>query len=223
MYYGTEANCISELCMRKFVFHKLCANLRHRGLLVDTFHVTLEEQVAMFIHVVGHNWKNISIGFEFYRPGETDSRYFNAVLDALCLLSRGVICIRTIETHSKITSSSRFHPYFEGCIGALDGTHIPACVPIHMQDRFRGGKSFPTQNVLAAVDFDLRFTYVLAGWEGSAHDSYVLQDALSRPNGLKIPEGKYFLADAGFVARPSILFPGLMIRPSLCWIGALNT
>ena len=26
----------------------------------------------------------------------------------------------------------------------------------------------PTQNVLAVVDFDLHFTYVLAGWEGSA-------------------------------------------------------
>jgi hypothetical protein len=43
--------------------------------------------------------------------------------------------------------------------------------------------------VLAIVDFDLRFTYVLTGWEGSAHDSFVLQDALSRPSGLKIPEG----------------------------------
>ena len=52
-----------------------------------------------------------------------------------------------------------------------------------------GRKHYPTQNVLAAVDFDLRFTYVLAGWEGSAHDSFVLQDALSRPSGLKIPEG----------------------------------
>ncbi len=58
-----------------------------------------------------------------------------------------------------------------------------------MQDRFRGRKHYPTQNVLAAVDFDLRFTYVLAGWEGSAHDSFVLQDALSRPSGLQIPEG----------------------------------
>jgi hypothetical protein len=64
-----------------------------------------------------------------------------------------------------------------------------AYVPIHMQDRFRGRKSIPTQNVLAAVDFDLRFVYVLAGWEDSAHDSYVLQDALARPTGLKIPEG----------------------------------
>jgi len=59
-----------------------------------------------------------------------------------------------------------------------------------MQGRFRGRKSIPTQNVLAAVDFDLRFIYVLAGWEGSAHDSYVLEDALRRPAGLKIPEGR---------------------------------
>ena len=44
-------------------------------------------------------------------------------------------------------------------------------------------------NVLAAVDFDLRFTYVLAGWEGSAHDVIVLRDALDRPTGLKVPEG----------------------------------
>ena len=72
----------------------------------------------------------------------------------------------------------------------MDGTHIPACVPFHMCDRFRGRKSITTQNVLAAVDFDIRFIYVLAGWEGSAHDSYVLQDALSHPNGLKIPESR---------------------------------
>lgn len=50
-----------------------------------------------------------------------------------------------------------------------------------MMDKFRGRKSYPSQNVLAVVDFDLRFTYVLAGWEGSAHDSLVLKDALSRP------------------------------------------
>ncbi|KAF0926248.1 hypothetical protein E2562_022076, partial [Oryza meyeriana var. granulata] len=36
--------------MRKVVFHKLCAELRLRGLLMDTYHVTIEEQLAMFIH-----------------------------------------------------------------------------------------------------------------------------------------------------------------------------
>ena len=43
--------------------------------------------------------------------------------------------------------------------------------------------------MLAAVDFDLRFTYVLAGWEGSAHDALILTDALQRPDGLKVPQG----------------------------------
>jgi hypothetical protein len=42
---------------------------------------------------------------------------------------------------------------------------------------------------MAAVDFDLRFTYVLAGWEGSAHDALILSDALQRSDGLRVPAG----------------------------------
>jgi hypothetical protein len=47
------------------------------------------------------------------------------------------------------------------------------------------------------VDFDLRFTYVIAGWEGSAHDASILAESFSRPNGLTIPDGKFYLRDAG--------------------------
>jgi hypothetical protein len=36
--------------------------------------------------------------------------------------------------------------------------------------------------------FDLKFTYVLASWEGSAYDSRVLEDALSREDRLKMPQ-----------------------------------
>ena len=43
--------------------------------------------------------------------------------------------------------------------------------------------------MLATITFDLKLCYVLAGWEGSAHDSRVLDDALHRSRGLKIPEG----------------------------------
>jgi hypothetical protein len=43
---------------------------------------------------------------------------------------------------------------------------------------------------MAAVDFNLRFTYVLAGWEETAHDALVLRDASERENGLRVPEGK---------------------------------
>ena len=58
-----------------------------------------------------------------------------------------------------------------------------------MQQAFRGRKHNPTQNVMAAVDFDLKFTYVLAGWEGSAHDALILADAIDRNDGFIVLEG----------------------------------
>jgi hypothetical protein len=32
------------------------------------------------------------------------------------------------------------------------------------------GESTTSEDVLAAIDFDIKFTYVLAGWAGSIHD-----------------------------------------------------
>ena len=62
-------------------------------------------------------------------------------------------------------------------------------MPPEIQGRFRGHKDGTTQNVLAAISLDLKFTYVLAGWEGSAHDSHVLNDAFVRLGRFSIPEG----------------------------------
>ncbi|KAK3163290.1 hypothetical protein QOZ80_1AG0001740 [Eleusine coracana subsp. coracana] len=82
------------------------------------------------------------------------------------------------------------------CIGAIDGTHIHARVPARIAAAFRGRKHYTTQNVLAAVDFDLRFTYVLAGWEGSTHDAHILADALERDDGLRVPPDEVFPDEA---------------------------
>ena len=50
-------------------------------------------------------------------------------------------------------------------------------------------KDGTTQNVLDAISFDLKFTFVLVGWKGSGHDFRVLNDAFARPGGFSIPEG----------------------------------
>jgi hypothetical protein len=42
---------------------------------------------------------------------------------------------------------------------------------------------------MVAVGFDLKFSYVLAGWEGSAHDATVLEDTIKREDGFTIPQG----------------------------------
>ncbi|XP_073138098.1 uncharacterized protein [Henckelia pumila] len=64
----------------------------------------------------------------------------------------------------------------------------------------------------AACNFDLEFIYVLSGWEGSAHDLSVLTDALSRNNGLKVPQGKFFLVDGGYPNRRQFLAPFRGVR-----------
>jgi hypothetical protein len=37
----------------------------------------------------------------------------------------------------------------------------------------------------------MKFTYVLAGWEGSASYSRIIENALTRKDPLKIPNGKW--------------------------------
>ena len=51
----------------------------------------------------------------------------------------------------------------QDCVGAIDGTHVRAFVSPEIQGRFHGRKDGTMQNVLAAISFDLKFTYVLAG------------------------------------------------------------
>lgn len=91
------------------------------------------------------------------------------------------------------------YPYFKDAISAADGTHIPAKVPTADVARFRNRKGGVSQNVLAICTFGLFFSCVIPGWEGSAHDGRVLHWALS--HGLEVPEGKYFLVDAGYTLR----------------------
>lgn len=65
-------------------------------------------------------------------------------------------------------------------------------VPNRDAPRYRGHKGYPTINVLVACTFDLKFTYVLSGWEGTTSDSRIIKDALTRDDKLLIPEGKIF-------------------------------
>ena len=76
-------------------------------------------------------------------------------------------------------------------MGAIDATHVHARVLAKIAAAFRGRNHYTSQNVLAAVDFNLKFTYVLAGWEGSPHDALILADAIERDDGLRVPQGNF--------------------------------
>ena len=102
-------------------------------------------------------------------------------------------------------------PFFKDCIGALDGTHIPCRPASNDAKPYRNRKGFMSQNVLAACSFDLKFCYVLPGWEGSACDGTVLSDAINE-KGFSVPPGKYYLGDAGYPLRTYCLTPYRGVR-----------
>ncbi|KAJ0035630.1 hypothetical protein Pint_25813 [Pistacia integerrima] len=55
--------------------------------------------------------------------------------------------------------------------------------------RYRSRKSEIATNVLSVCTPDMQFIYVLPRWEGFAADGRVLRDAITRGNGLKVPQG----------------------------------
>jgi hypothetical protein len=75
---------------------------------------------------------------------------------------------------------------------------------------------------LGVVNFDTIFQNVLAGWEGSSHDSRVLQDA--RNKGLPFVLGKFHLGDVGCALAMRCLVPYRGVRYHLKeWIAGGRT
>jgi hypothetical protein len=106
----------------------------------------------------------------------------------------------------EIAKDDKYNTFFVDCLGALDGTHIDVHCSLVDQPRYRNRKGHLTQNVLAACNFDMEFTYILAGWEGSAHDGAVYRSA-QHSHGFITPPGKYWLGDAGYSNTDTILTP----------------
>ncbi|KAJ6291019.1 hypothetical protein OIU76_024184 [Salix suchowensis] len=84
---GPDDGCQEMFRMDKHVFHNLCGILRQRGMLRDTAGVMIEEQLAIFLNIIGHNERNRVIQERFQHSGETISRHFNNVLKAIKSLS----------------------------------------------------------------------------------------------------------------------------------------
>ncbi|CAI9302075.1 unnamed protein product [Lactuca saligna] len=107
----------------------------------------------------------------------------------------------------EIQEKKRFFPYFKNCVEAIDGTHVRVKVPNRDAPKYRGRKGYPTINVLAACSFDLKFTYVLTGWEGTASDSRILKNALNRDDKLVIPN-----VDTGLPHSTTLIAPYRGVR-----------
>jgi hypothetical protein len=103
-----------------------------------------------------------------------------------------------------------FYLYFSNCLGAIDGTHINVKVTCEDQQPWRNRKGGLSTNVLVACNFNDRIVYILPGWEGSTNDGRVFTSALTR--GFVIPNGCYYLADAGYNSSQRLFVPYCGVR-----------
>ena len=107
-----------------------------------------------------------------------------------------------------IRNNPNFWPFLKGAVGAIDGSHIHLNSPSSMHVACRNRKGFISPNCLFCCSFDMLFTYALTGWEGSASDARLWENA----TGLHIPDGCFLLADAGFPHCEKLLVPYRGVR-----------
>lgn len=104
---------IAIIRMDRKSFYHLSKMIRERHLLCDSIHVSVEEQLMMFLHTIGHNQKNRVIGHNFSRSGETVSRYFKKALNAIASLKDELMSPPDATIPDKIKNDFRFWPFFK--------------------------------------------------------------------------------------------------------------
>lgn len=176
------SDCFDMFRMNRDVFYSLHDLLVCSYGLNSSHKMCSVESLAMFLWILGAPQSIRQAVNRFGRSKETVSRKFDKVLHSVFLLSADVIKPRDPEfrtIHPRL-QSSRFSPHFNNCIGAIDGTHIPVVVPSSKLIQHTGRHGYTSQNVLAICDFDMKFTFAVAGWPGSVHDMRVFNDAITK-------------------------------------------
>jgi len=148
----------------------------------------------MFLWVCAIKQATRQITQRFGRGMGTVSQKMGEVADAMYSFAQTVVAVKDPEYRKIHPRFDEFRPYFDGCIGALDGTHIKVQVSRKSRLDFMNRKGEVTMNVLGIVDMDGLFTYVGAGSAGSSHDMSVLTYYMGRPDYPHPPAGNIALS-----------------------------
>ena len=199
---ASDKSCYNMFRMTPTMFFTLHDLLCDKYGLKSTTKSTSFEALGMFLWMVGAPQSVRQAEDRFEKSLGTVSKMFNRVLNSLVQLAAYIIKpvdpeFRTLHPRLR---NSRFYPYFNNCIGAIDGTHVHCVVPNDMFVQHMCRKGITTQNVMACCDFDMRFTFVNAGWPGSVHDMRVFNDSTTTYSAVfpHPPQGTYCLLQLVF-------------------------
>ncbi|KAL0291684.1 UNVERIFIED_CONTAM: hypothetical protein Sradi_7017000 [Sesamum radiatum] len=130
--HGHEIRCYQAFRLVKSVFLDLCHELTHKYDLQPTRGMSVYEEVGIFLMICAHGVDNRLMQEIFNHSGETISRHFHRVLKVVGKLANDIIRPHTEYNEGKgyhRPQHQRYKPFFDDCIGAIDGTHVKARLP----------------------------------------------------------------------------------------------
>ncbi|KAL0311985.1 UNVERIFIED_CONTAM: hypothetical protein Sradi_5597800 [Sesamum radiatum] len=129
----SDVKCLDNLRMTRNAFGRLCQMLETSGGLTATRHLTITEQVAIFLSVLAHHKKNCVVKHDFIRSDRTISKHFHSVLRAMLRLQPLLL---SRSSPIRDDSADPRWRWFKGCLGALDGTHVEVRVSDSEKGRY---------------------------------------------------------------------------------------
>ncbi|GJT89445.1 putative nuclease HARBI1 [Tanacetum coccineum] len=178
--------------------------------------MTAVEKLGIFFYTLALGVSNRDVSERFQRSGETISRAFHEVLEAITGRSKGFhgLAREMIKPRDPTFQSTPHQIINDKRYMSIVLVVLMVHILGHASQRpnkylYIGRKGIPTFNVMAVCDFDLCFTFISVGWEGSTHDTRVFLHAINNRsmNFPKPSEGKYYLVDKGYPDRKGYLVP----------------
>ncbi|CAI9287421.1 unnamed protein product [Lactuca saligna] len=112
----------------------------------------IDEQVAIFLHIIAHNVKNRVMIGRFQRSGETISKIVSRVCNAVIRLHPHLL--KKPEPVTENSTDQRWK-WFKNCLGALDGTHI----------KKRKKEKIPNSGILGKPHIESRIKTMKKDWQ----------------------------------------------------------
>jgi hypothetical protein len=100
--------------------------------------IGVEQKVFIFIYITAQGVAFRNAAEMFRHSLDTISKAFHEVLTASLLLYKKTVELPTADYSSHaLSDNGKIWPFFRGCIGALDGTHLPIAVSLEQQGSWR--------------------------------------------------------------------------------------
>lgn len=100
---GSNTQCEDMMRLSRVAYIQLCDLFKQRGWVQGSRYSTVEEKMAIFLHVISHNDRFIKIKNRFQHSTQTVHKYFHEVLNGMMEFAKEIIVPTSYNQNSNIS------------------------------------------------------------------------------------------------------------------------